>query len=258
MQYAEIPESQEITGKAGRFAAIFVLKVKGNIVLGVKETADDSSGTGTGELDAAAFIAANLPLRPAPGLPRIVIHTATPESGLRRLTGGRNPYWAWCWAGGLALARHVLANPTLVAGRRVLDLGAGSGLVGIAAAKAGAVHVLAVDVDADAVAAAGLNARANDVVLEILCADMLDGPAPAVDVVLVGDLFYDRQTAARTLRFMDRCLEAGARVLVGDPRRAFLPLERLDLIADYPARDFGESGAGEGRAGVFSFRTTRG
>ena len=152
----------------------------------------------------------------------------------------------------------MLANPTLVTGRRVLDLGAGSGLVGIAAAKAGAAHVLAVDVDADAVAAAGLNARANDVALEILCADLLDGPAPAVDVVLVGDLFYDRQTAARALRFMDRCLEAGARVLVGDPRRAFLPLERLDLIADYPARDFGESGAGEGRAGVFSFRTTRG
>jgi len=258
MQYAQIPESQGITGQAARFGGIFGFKVKGNIVLAVKQTGDDSKGIGAAEPDAAAFIATNLPLRPAPGLPQIVIHTATPESGLRRLTGGRNPYWAWCWAGGLALARHMLANPALVASRRVLDLGAGSGLVGIAAAKAGAARVLAVDIDADAATAAGLNARANGVALEAFCADMLDGPPPAVDVVLVGDLFYDRQTAARTLHFMDRCLEAGARVLVGDPRRAFLPLERLDLIADYPARDFGESGAGEGRAGVFAFRAARG
>ena len=229
-------------------------KVKGNIVLpspAIEEHAGLPAADGAA---VAAFIAANLPLTPAPGLPEILIHTAVPASGLRRLTAGRNPYWAWCWAGGLALARHVLAEPALVAGLRVLDLGAGSGLVGIAAAKAGAGHVLALDNDSDAVAAMGLNAQANGVSLEARCADLLDGAPPPVDVVLVGDLFYDRATADRVTRFLDRCCAIGARVLIGDPRRAFLPLDRLDLVADYPARDFGESGAGEGRAGVFSFR----
>ena len=217
-------------------------------------------GEGDGENDSRerarsrAFIAANLPLKPAPGLPKIMIHTATQASGLRRLVAGRNPYWAWCWAGGLALACHVLAHPQLVAGRRVLDLGAGSGLVAIAAARAGAAHVLAVDNDADAVAAAEANAAANAVAIECLHADLLDGPPPAVDVVLVGDLFYDRAVAARATDFLERCGESGARILVGDPGRAFLPLGRLGRIADYPARDFGDSGDDEGRASVFSFR----
>ena len=220
----------------------------------LRTTKEEDGLSATDGAAVRAFIAANLPLAPAPGLPEILIHTATPASGLRRLTAGRNPYWAWCWAGGLALARHVLGNPALVAGRRVLDLGAGSGLVGIAAAKAGAGHVLAIDNDSDAVAAIGLNARANGVTLEARCADLLDAAPPPVDVVLVGDLFYDRATAERVTRFLDHCCENGARILVGDPRRAFLPLDRLDLVADYPAQDFGESGAGEGRAGVFSFR----
>lgn len=204
--------------------------------------------------DAAGFIAANLPLRPAPGLPAIRIHTGVPESGLRRLTAGRNPYWAWCWAGGLALARHILGHPPLVAGRRVLDLGAGSGLVAIAAARAGAREVLAAEVDDDAVAAIGLNAQANDVQLRVLHVDLLDDEPPAADIVLVGDLFYDRATAVRVTRFLHLCLAAGMDVFVGDPGRAFLPRERLTALADYPARDFGESDEGESRATVFSFR----
>ena len=203
---------------------------------------------------ARAFIAANLPLRPAPGLPQIHIHTATPRSGLRRLVAGRNPYWAWCWAGGLALARHILARPATVAGLRALDLGSGSGLVAIAAAKAGAAHVLAIDIDADAVAAAEANAAANDVTIAALCVDPLDVEPPEIDVVLVGDLFYDRAVAGRVTRFLDRCAESGARILVGDPGRAFLPLDRLELVADYPARDFGESGESGGRARVYGFR----
>lgn len=215
---------------------------------------DGAENDSRGRALARAFIADNLPLKPAPGLPEIMIHTATPASGLRRLVAGRNPYWAWCWAGGLALARHILAHRRLVAGRRVLDLGAGSGLVAIAAAKAGAAHVLAVDSDADAVAAAEANAAANAVAIECLCADLLDGAAPAVDLVLVGDLFYDRAVAARATAFLGRCVEGGAQVLVGDPGRAFLPLDRLERVADYPARDFGDSGEDEGRASVFSFR----
>lgn len=201
---------------------------------------------------AAAYIRANLPLAAAPGVPEIRIHTAVPASRLRRLAAGRNPYWAWCWAGGLALARHLLDSPELVAGRRVLDLGAGSGLVAIAAARAGARHVCAVDVDPDACVAAGLNAAANGVRIEIACADPLDGPPPEADVVLAGDLFYDRVTARRAEAFLARCASDGRLALIGDPGRAFLPLPRLRRIADYAARDFGESGAGESRASVFS------
>ncbi|MDE2362452.1 MAG: methyltransferase [Hyphomicrobiales bacterium] len=202
---------------------------------------------------ASAFIAANLPLRPVPGLSGISIHTAVSGSGLRRLAAGRNPYWAWCWAGGLALAQHLAARPETVAGKGVLDLGAGSGLVGIAAAKAGARAVLAVDVDEDAVAAIELNARANRVSLAVLHDDILDDVPPPVDVALVGDLFYDRDVAARVTRFLDACVAAGTRVYVGDPFRAFLPRERLNLIASYATRDFGLRDDEEMTAAVFSF-----
>ena len=202
----------------------------------------------------AAFILENMPLAPAPGVPEILIHTASPASGLRRLAAGANPYWAWCWSGGLALARHILADPPIVAGRRVLDLGAGSGLVGIAAARAGAAHVTAVDIDEHAIVAISLNARANTVAVEALHADLIDGPpSPHIDLVLVGDLFYDRAVAERATNFLERCVCAGIDVLIGDPGRAFLPSHGLHRTADYPARDFGESGAGETRASVFSF-----
>lgn len=251
----KFPKVKELRAGPLARADIGVESSQGNIGLSdwaekPAEMAEARAGRGA----ARAFIAANLPLKPAPGLPEIVIHTATPASGLRRLAAGRNPYWAWCWAGGLALARHTLARPQTVAGRRVLDLGTGSGLVAIAAARAGAAHVLAADSDADALAAVEANAAANGVTIECLHGDLLDGPPPAADVVLVGDLFYDRAVAARATLFLERCVEGGAQVLVGDPGRAFLPLARLAPIADYPARDFGDSGEDEGRARVFSFR----
>lgn len=203
--------------------------------------------------DAAAFILAHLPLAAAPGVPELRIHTANAASGLRRLAAGANPYWAWCWAGGLALARHILDRPETVAGLRVLDLGAGSGLVGIAAARAGAAHVICADVDECAIAAIGLNARANHVSATALQADLLDGPPPEADLVLVGDLFYDRAVARRATGYLNRCAAAGVSALIGDPGRTFLPIERLRPLADYPTRDFGESGIGETRASVFRF-----
>ena len=202
-------------------------------------------------MDAAAFIQANLPLAPVPGIPEIRLHQASPTSGLHRLlTDGTPPYWAYRWAGGLALARHILDHPGIVAGRSVLDLGAGSGLVGIASAMAGARHVLAAETDPHAIAALGLNATANDVTITPLHADLLDGAAPPADLILVGDLFYAPDLAGRVTAFLDRCLDAGMTVLVGDPWRAPLPRDRLTLLARYAVA---ETGGALKDSGVFAF-----
>jgi predicted nicotinamide N-methyase len=204
------------------------------------------------------FIRQNLPLAQVPFLPGICLHRAQPSSGLWRLAERDPdfgaPYWAYVWAGGLALARHFADHPEVVAGRRVLDLGAGSGLVAIAAAKAGAREVLAAETNRYGVAALGLNAAANGVVLSIVAEDLTAGPPPDVDVVAVGDLFYARELADRVTAFLDRCIVANINVLVGDPGRAFLPRSRLRLIADYPVADFGDGEqAPSGRSAVFTF-----
>ena len=189
-----------------------------------------------------------MPAEPLASIPEIRLHRATPSSGLWRLEGDDAPYWAWPWGGGLALARHLLDHPQITAGRRVLDLGAGSGLVGVAAALCGAREVLAVDVEQQAAAAMALNAAANGVALTVLIQDLTDGEPPAADLVLVGDLFYERALAERVTAFLDRCLAAGAEVLIGDPGRAWLPRGRLSRLADYPVGDFGNSEASGGDA----------
>jgi predicted nicotinamide N-methyase len=206
-------------------------------------------------LDVEAFIRANMPLVPVPSVPGIRLHTARPSSGLWRLLGqggGHSPYWAYPWAGGAALASHFLAHPEILGGRSVLDLGSGSGLVAIAAAKAGAARVIAADIDPFAAVATRLNAAANGVDFPIVQDDLTKGPPPAVDLIAVGDLFYNRQLALRVTAFLDRCVASGVEVLVGDPGRAFLPHSRLRRIAEYPVADFGETGATK-PAGVFSF-----
>ena len=205
------------------------------------------------------FIEANLPLAPVAGVPEIRLHQANPTSGLRRLAESDDqfgtPYWAYAWGGGIALARHVFDHPDLVAGRRILDLGSGSGLVGIAAAKSGAIQVSAADVDRYAVAATILNAQANDVSLVPVLGDLTAGLPPPVDMVLVGDLFYAPDLAARVAAFLDRCVLADIIVLIGDPGRAFLPRSRLNLLAEYPGPDFGEGDRpGKPPNAVFSFR----
>jgi predicted nicotinamide N-methyase len=196
-------------------------------------------------------------------VPEILLHRAGPRSGLWRLadveTDFANPYWAYAWAGGLALARHVLNFPGIVARRRVLDLGAGSGIVGIAAAKSGAENVIAADVDRNAIAAAGLNAGVNGVTISTFFGDLTAGSPPEVDVVLVGDLFYQAELAERVTTFLDRCLESRIEVLVGDPGRVSLPRKRLRLLAQYPGPDFGQGCHGEQRQnGVFSFERYEG
>lgn len=212
-------------------------------------------------LDPVEFIKANMRLGPVPTLPEIRLYTAHPGSGLRRLLEGdanapepQPPYWAYVWAGGAVLARHVLDHPSIVAGRRVLDLGAGSGLVGIAAAKAGAREVTAAEIDRNGVAAIGLNAAANGTAIAVVGDDMTAGPPPVMDLILAGDVFYGQDVALRVIPFLDRCLAAGIAVLVGDPGRAYLPRSRLRLLAEYQVPDFGETrDATPAPSGVFRF-----
>jgi predicted nicotinamide N-methyase len=178
-----------------------------------------------------------------PLVPELRLHLLTEECLLWRAgekeaaaAGLVDPYWAFAWPGGQALARHVLDHPEIVRGKRVLDLAAGSGLVAIAAARAGAAPVVAADIDPLAEAAIALNADANGVAVEIIIADLLSGPPPRAaryDVVLVGDLFYERDTAARALAFLEHHAAFGSRVLVGDPDRTYLPRERLTRECDY-------------------------
>ena len=193
--------------------------------------------------DRKAFIRANTRLKPVPHVPEILLHVADEAVPIWQKTeeelgamGLPSPYWAFAWAGGQALARYVLDHRQEIAGKRVLDLASGSGLVAIAAAKAGAAPVIAADIDAYTEAAIALNAEANDVYIEIIMQDLLDRPtqsASRYDVILVGDLFYERDTAARALAFLDRHAALGTRVLVGDPGRTYLPKERLARLADY-------------------------
>jgi predicted nicotinamide N-methyase len=199
---------------------------------------------------------------PVPSVPEIRLHAAHQATGLWRLAAAAAddadpppPYWAFPWAGGLALARHLLDRKETAAGRRVLDLGAGSGLVAIAAAKAGAAEVAAADIDAFARAAIAENAAANGVTVTVVAGDLTVGPPPVVDLVLVGDLFYEAVLAARVAAFLDRAAAAGIAVLVGDPGRAHLPRERLRRLAEYRVPDVGEvEAAPENPAAVYAWR----
>jgi len=173
-----------------------------------------------------------------PAVPEILLYAADPGTGLFEPTGGYRseqppPFWAFAWAGGQALARHLLDHPDLVRDREVLDVGAGSGLVAIAAAKAGASRVRAAEIDPDAIAAIDRNAALNGVTVEAVLGDALDGDAAGADVVTGGDVFYTAATAARMMRFLRRVGQAGARVLVGDAGRGFLPEGRFTALAGY-------------------------
>lgn len=137
------------------------------------------------------------------------------------------PFWAFAWAGGQALARYVMDHPEGMRGKRVIDLASGSGLVGIAAMKAGAAHVLAADIDGFAAAAMKLNAEANNVRLKVTTENLLDEASPTSDVILVGDLFYEQGLAQRVFTWLSVAKAEGAHVLIGDPGRSYLPKDKL-------------------------------
>jgi predicted nicotinamide N-methyase len=172
-----------------------------------------------------------LALEPVPFVPEVLLHQADDMHGLWQAVGGDSPpYWAFPWLGGQAVARLVLDRPEVVRGRRVLDLATGSGLVAIAALVAGAETVLAADIDPLAGEAIQANAAANGVSVPFLGEDMLDGPLPEVDVVLAGDVLYERQMAERVLGWLG---SFNGVVLLGDPGRDYLPHGRFTEVAAY-------------------------
>jgi len=169
-----------------------------------------------------------------PFVPEITLLTAAEPFGLwDRTELDAPPFWAFPWAGGQALARYVLDHPAAVTGRRVLDIASGSGLVAIAAAKAGAASVAAYDIDSNAVAAIGINAAANDAAVSSGAFDLADGDVREAEVVLAADVFYQRQLAELALRFLRAAAGSGADVLVADPGRAFLPAAALTPLTSY-------------------------
>lgn len=191
------------------------------------------------EESAENFIRTNTALIAPPHVPEIRLHLADEAHALWQRTeeeleeiGLQPPFWAFAWAGGQGLARHVLDNPTLVAGKRVLDFAAGSGLVAIAAAKAGAAYVLAADIDPFCEAAVGLNARMNGVTIAFTPENIV-GRDEGWDVVLAGDVFYDQAFAAELTPWLAELAERGADVLVGDPGRHYLPKNGLARLATY-------------------------
>jgi predicted nicotinamide N-methyase len=208
-----------------------------------------------------AFVLRHARLRPVPGLEGIRLHLADDALQVWHAaqveTGDPDapiPYWAFAWAGGLALCRYLTKHPEAVAGRRVLDLASGSGLCAIAALEAGASSAIAVDIDAHAAAAIGLNARANGRRLTVLRRDILDEGPPDVDVILAGDCWYEAALAGRVTSWLRRACDAGLDVLVGDPGRRYLPIDELVELAVYDVRtttELEDLDRNEGR--VFAF-----
>ena len=191
--------------------------------------------------DPAGFIRANTRLLPVPYAPEIRLHVADEATVLWQKTeeeldaiGLPPPFWAFAWAGGQALARYVLDNPALLDDATVVDFASGSGLVAIAAARAGARRVLASDLDPFAMAAIRLNAAANDVAgrVEPISDDIL-GTVPQAGLVLAADVFYERDLAAAVTDWLFGLHARGVTVLIGDPGRTYLPRTRLTCLASY-------------------------
>jgi predicted nicotinamide N-methyase len=180
------------------------------------------------------FVLANTRAVAVPLVPEITLRQTDDDPfALWERAGVEVPFWAFAWAGGQALARYVLDHPDVVAGRRVLDLASGSGLVAVAAALAGASAVTATDVDPLAVLAIGVNAEANGVTVTALLADVLDSAGGEADVVLAGDVCYDVDMVRLVLPFLERAAARGALVLVGDPGREYFPRTGFERLAGY-------------------------
>lgn len=212
-----------------------------------------------------AFVRRYTRLRPVPGVPGVRLQLADDVMLVMGLAGAELddadpplPFWAFAWAGGLAVVHHLLDHPGEVAGRSVLDLASGSGLCGIVAAHLGAASVDAADVDPFAGAAIAINARANGVRIGFTGRDLLDGPPPGCDVILAGDVCYEEPMAGRVLAWLRAAADTGTRVLLGDPGRRYLPAHGLERLATYrvaTSRELEDAEVKE--AAVFTFPAVR-
>ena len=187
-----------------------------------------------------AFILANTRLQAPPHTPELRLYLADEVTPIWRMTedelgaiGLPPPFWAFAWAGGQALARYILDHPGEVAGERVVDFATGSGIVAIAAARAGAASVLAADIDPFCAAAVALNAAANGARLDFTDADLLDAAPPAAGLILAADICYEQPLADRVMAWLTAARAAGARVLIGDPGRSYFPRSGLVKLAEY-------------------------
>jgi len=190
--------------------------------------------------DPTAFILQNTRLQAVPHAPEISLWLADEITPIWRLTeeelgelGLPPPFWAFAWAGGQAVARWLLDNPSEVAGKTVLDFATGSGLVGVAAMKAGAASVLGTDIDPFCGAAVALNAEANSVSMAFTDQNLLDAPPPPADVICAGDVCYEKPMTERVLDWLGQARANGTRVLIGDPGRTYFPKSGLDFLAEY-------------------------
>jgi predicted nicotinamide N-methyase len=190
-----------------------------------------------------AFVLHHTNLRPVPGLEEIRLHLADEVLLLWRAVqietddpDAALPYWAFAWAGGLAIGRYLREHPEAAAGRRVFDLASGSGLCAIASMQAGAAEATGVDIDAFAAAAIELNARANGLRVSVVGRDVLDEEPPDVDVILAGDCWYEAGLAGRVMPWLRQARDRGIEVLVGDPGRRYLPTDELVELASYDVR----------------------
>lgn len=186
------------------------------------------------------FVRDNTTLTTAPLLPEITLHLATEVTPLWMATeetlAEKNlppPYWAFAWPGGQAVARLLLDRPDLVAGKSVLDFAAGTGIVGIAAMKAGAARVQACEIDRFALAAISLNAEANGVEVKPVSVDLIGRDLPGIDIVLAGDVCYEKPMADKVTAWLRRIAATGTLVLLGDPGRAYVPTSGLEKVATY-------------------------
>ena len=190
--------------------------------------------------DRPAFIRANTKLLSPPLVPEIKLYLAEESLPIWQKTeeelGQINvppPFWAFAWAGGQALARYLLDNREIVAGKSVLDLGCGSGLTAIAPMLAGAKSALAADIDMLALTAVALNAEANGVVVETTSENLLAFPPKPFDVTLVGDLFYERAMSDAVLAYIEAAAAQGSVIMIGDPQRTYFPRGRFQQVAEY-------------------------
>lgn len=208
-----------------------------------------------------AFILQNTRLQRPAHIPELQLYLADEITPLWRMTeeelgetGVPPPYWAFVWVGGQAIARYLLDGIEHVAGKRLLDFAAGSGLCAIAARKAGAASVVAVDVDPYSAEAVALNAAANRVDITFTGRDLLDSDPPIADLILAGDVCYEQPMADRVLTWLHKAHARGTRVLIGDPGRPFFQREGLIQIAEYQVPTSREQEDREiKRAGVFTF-----